>query len=369
MRILIVSGSLPPMPCGVGDYTCRLAAALATQPETAVAVLTTGPSAEPIANVEVFPLMTRWSLREIGRFVGLVRQFSPDIVHLQYPTQGYAAGALVSLIPSLTKLLGVTLVRTWHEITRLKGGRSGLLRTLGDMAHAGEVIVVRPNFREQLAGLVSRAARRMNFRYIASASAIPAANLSAGARAEIRARYLVGAERLIAYFGFLYPHKGVELLFEIADPSRDKMVIIGALDDQTPYHRMIVERAERPPWNGRVCLAGYCSPAETATLLASADAVVLPFRDGAGEWNSSIHAAVLQGTPVVTTSTPASGIVGFDEDRLIDYRLPGDIEGMRAGLDRVAGLRGQVAAGVDEWQRIAVAHLAAYRQALAADAR
>jgi hypothetical protein len=40
MRILLISGSLPPMRCGVGDYTASLATALGRCDDTAVAVLT-----------------------------------------------------------------------------------------------------------------------------------------------------------------------------------------------------------------------------------------------------------------------------------------------------------------------------------------
>lgn len=363
MRVLIVSGSLPPRRCGVGDYARQLAATLAGRPNFSVAVLTTGPSAEPIAGVEVFAVMTRWSLREAGRFMRLVRRWSPDVVHLQYPTQGYADGGLLAALPMMTRLLGVALVRTWHEILTRIPGRRGLLLTLGHTLPVGEVIVVRPNFREHLVGLVRRAVTQTRITYIPNASSIPVVTLSAAERHAVRDRYLGGRDaRLVAYFGFIYPHKGLEALFEIAHPDRDRLVIIGELSRKTPYHQTILQLADSPTWNGHVSFAGFCSPDDTATLLASADAVVLPFIDGAGVWNSSVHAAVLQGTPVVTTSAAAH----FDADRLIHYSRPGDTAAMRAGLDQVAGLRGRAGAG-DEWQRIAADHEAVYRRAIGTD--
>ena len=40
MKVLLVTGSFPPMKCGVGDYTACLAEALARKPNIEVAVLT-----------------------------------------------------------------------------------------------------------------------------------------------------------------------------------------------------------------------------------------------------------------------------------------------------------------------------------------
>jgi hypothetical protein len=95
--------------------------------------------------------------------------------------------------------------------------------------------------------------------------------------------------------------------------------------------------------------------------MAAADAIVLPFRDGGGEWNSSLQAARLQGTPVVTTSRLRSG---FDADENTAYCAPGDIEAMRRALQAHAGRR--PAHRISEnrtWEDIAAAHRGVYRRA------
>ena len=49
MRVMLITGSFPPMHCGVGDYTCKLAAALAERADLCVTVLTSRGAETPKA--------------------------------------------------------------------------------------------------------------------------------------------------------------------------------------------------------------------------------------------------------------------------------------------------------------------------------
>ncbi len=85
----------------MGDYTFNLAKSLIKEPGIGVGVLTStlAKGAELIDGVEVFPVMERWSLVEMLKVVRLIKNWSPDIVHIQYPTQGYSNGWLPWLLP------------------------------------------------------------------------------------------------------------------------------------------------------------------------------------------------------------------------------------------------------------------------------
>jgi glycosyltransferase involved in cell wall biosynthesis len=356
MRVLLVSGSFPPLACGVGDYTASLARALAKVPGLQVGVLTSS-GVEPVdgASLQVFPIMPSWRLTDASRFNGFLREWSPDVVHIQHPTQGYGAGRLPSLIPLLAAARGARVVRTWHEAPNLRGFANVLLMT----APSGANIVVRPNFARLTHPANMALLKHQGFRYIMGASAIPISTLSDPGRKKLRARFLRGKQRLIVFFGFLYPHKGVELLFDIADAQRDHIVIAGQSDVVPEYRQSLEARAASDPWVGGATLTGYMDDVAVADLLAAADAVVLPFHEGGGTWNSSIHAAIVQGTPVVTTSTEWQG---FDEDNALYAARPRDVEDMRRGLDLVVGKRRPTdrASLRDPWDRIVEEHLAVY---------
>lgn len=362
MRVLLVSGSLPPLPCGVGAYTLKLAQALAEDPDTHVAVLTgrhDGPVRAP-AGVEIIPSMGQWRMSEMGRIMAAIRNFRPDIVHVQYPTQGYGHARLPSLVPLVARLFGRRAVSTWHEIYDIRG----IFRFLAQSWPSSAAIVARPDFDAKLPALLRRLTTACPRTYLAQASSIPASTASPAALAKLRSGLLQGKKRLLVFFGFVHEQKGVEDLFDIADPATDHLVIAGPSDAAGAYHARLLELAARPSWQGRVTMTGVLTETQGADLLAAADAVVLPFRAGSGAWNSSVHAASLQGTPVITTSTTE---LGLDSDRLLHRSRPGDIAGMRAGLAALAGTRRRspAASPQDEWARIARQHEAIYADILA----
>src|SRR5512141_3088633 len=91
MRILFIAGSYPPQKCGVGDYTKHLAWPLSNRIGVRVAVL----ADEEISHaprdpqVEEFPFVKGWRVSDIPRVVKVLKEWKPDIVHIQYPTQGF----------------------------------------------------------------------------------------------------------------------------------------------------------------------------------------------------------------------------------------------------------------------------------------
>lgn len=357
MRVLLVTGSLPPMACGVGSYTLQLARSLADIPGVEVGVLTGPGAATAGGKVDVLAIMNVWSIREFRRVTGVIRGWKPDVVHLQYPAQGYASGVLPSLVLLIAWCIGSRVVRTWHEVTtwnRLREWR-GILLFFLQLLPPGPIVVVRPNYLALLHPWLRPAAAR-RLAYVRSASTIPRSTLPDTERSQLRTALLGGMRRLIVFFGLLLPAKGADLLFDIADPVTDQLLFLGGTAPDSPHRAELEAYAADMRWRGKVSFAGYLPDAAAADRIAVADAVILPFRDGAGVWNTSLHAAMVQGSFVVTTSTSK---VGYDATENVWYAVPGDIVAMRAAL---AGARPRLeVAGRDEWQRIAAEYLALYR--------
>ena len=91
--------------------------------------------------------------------------------------------------------------------------------------------------------------------------------------------------------------------------------------------------------------------------------MVLPFRDGGGEWNSSIHAAVAQGTFVLSTSRTETG---YDPTRNVYLAEVENVDEMKVALTSYAGTRRNTAMDPDEWISIADRHQAFYESLSAA---
>jgi len=341
------------MKCGVGDYCCNLAKALSTIPNIRVGVLTSiGNVTEgKEEEVEIFPIIRKWHFGEVLTVIKIIQRWSPNIVHIQYPTQGYDGGLLPYILPIICLLMRKQVVQTWHEGCSWRQTPRLFLKAITP----GWLVVVRPQFAENIHSMLRWSLWNKKLKYIPNASSIPKNTLTEHEKTRVRNQYLKKNKRLIIFFGFVYPAKGVELLFRIANPDLDQIIIAGEISEQSCCGKEIIKYSMIDPWVGNVTITGFLSPPDAAALLAVADAVILPFRAGGGEWNTSIHGAVLQGAFVITTSRTKNG---YDEKYNIYYATIDDVHEMKTALDTYAGMRRRFCSDVDrdEWQKIASEH-------------
>ena len=104
---MLISGSLPPMKCGVGDFTASLPTALKRQKDTVVPVITVR-IAVPIPSdfsFEVLPIARGWRMKDLSRLLRTIRRWNPDIIHIQYPTQGYRRPLFAVAFADISRLL------------------------------------------------------------------------------------------------------------------------------------------------------------------------------------------------------------------------------------------------------------------------
>ncbi len=328
--------------------------ALAKAPGMTIGVLTTQQTNPTRADgVVILNKATSWRMVELFALIRSIRAWGPDILHIQYPSQGFFERVLPHVLPIICRLLKIKVVQTWHEPYRLRRFPQLFLNLFG----ANGLIFVRPNYLELLPLSFRAFVKRFRFLVIPNASSLPMSSLSAREVADLRFRYLNGKTRLIVFFGFLYPSKGVEQLFEIANPLSDRLVLAGPVADPA-YQAQLNSRAALLGWEKNVQFAGFLPSEAAANLLAAADAVLLPFLSGGGEWNTSIHAAQSQGTLVITTSKNA---VGDDPVGNMYTAAPGSIDEMRDALDRLSGRRSPPRSPDAQWDQIAEAHLIFYQ--------
>ncbi len=363
MKVLMITGSFPPEPCGVGDYTEKLSSALSAKEGVRVGVLTTSLNERSLTKgglYELIDVIQCWSFSELPKIIRAIQTWKPDLVHIQYPSQGFFFSRLPSFLPLVCRLIGVKVIQTWHEPHHMRGILHFLPQALG----ASGLIFVRPNYLDMLPDLFRRLIKSKHKVTILNASSLPTSSLDETQRLKMRTRYIGPSKRLVIFFGFIYPSKGIELIFDIANSVNDSLIIAGAVKD-TVYMHQLSEVALAKGWReNQLHFTGFLSPQDAADLLAIADAVVLPFLDGGGEWNTSIHSALAQGTLVITTAVPPRG---DEPQRNLFTAAPSDICEMRVALDRLAGRRRAPTPTEAQWQEIATAHLDFYHRCLCLD--
>lgn len=410
-RILLLSGEYPPTVGGVGDYTATLAARLLML-GAATVVLTgrgrngTAPVAVGVAAV-VSSLRTvpDWGVRGWPAVRAVLRDWRPDVVHIQYQAGAFDGRGGIALLPWwLARRGGPPVVVTLHDRhAPYLFPKAGPLRPRALHAltrHAAATIATNG---DDWAALRADAALAPRLHLLPIGSNIPPLSGAARAvaRADTRAALGVGSDTVVvAYFGLVSASKGVDTLLDAfanasatargADGDRHLQLLLiggeasatdgarfGANDD--PADGDLAGAIRARGLAGRVTVTGALPAAAVAAHLAAADLVALPYRDGASWRRGSLLAALAAGLPVVTT-VPAPGydaagaLPSLTDGADVILVPPAAPAALATALGRLAGdatLRDRLAAGAlalaarFDWETIAAAHLALYRALVA----
>lgn len=356
-RIVLVSGSLPPEPCGVGHYTWLLAQGLRRAGRDAVVAWTGPDESLPGAMADECgpPLSSDipgWCLHNVPAAASALLELEPDIVHFQYPTLGYGRHLGANLLPAALKRHGRPRVAvTFHEPFRW-GGR---LRNLPEVLAADAIVrVTRANTYPRSLPGSDWLTRGKQSDVIPVPSNIPRSNLSDGVRANLHRELLRGEDLLIGHFGVPRPNKGLEVLPDVLErlPSA-RLLLVAMPTRENQYWDGIEQRLQEAGMQDRVTITGYLPDRQVADLLATCDAGLYPFRDGLDERHATFLAAVLQGTFTVTTSRSKRGYAVGEN---VYYASPGDADEMARAILRHAGTRVEPWEGWPTWPGVVRAH-------------
>jgi glycosyltransferase involved in cell wall biosynthesis len=333
VRVALVTGSLPPEPCGVGAYVERLAESL-----RACEV-----DAQVVHGAD-------WSARGVRSVRRRVDALEPDLTHIQYPTLGYGA----RLGPHVLSVVRPGIV-TLHELRH-----THVLRKLTVAAFAASAHHVVCTTESEQAYLLRFAPRlRGRSSVIPVGTSIP------------RARSLPDSHRTeVVHFGLIRPEKGLEQVIELAEviDRRKSELAVRIVGDVPPrcnnYFRELKASTAGLPVSWEIGLP----PSGVADLLAGSLVGYLPFPDGASERRTSLLALLDAGVATITTrgsDTPAAlaGTVRFAETPAEALDVAETLVAERAAAD---ALRSQARRYMQRfsWDRIAATHRALYEDVL-----
>ncbi|MGH7240967.1 MAG: hypothetical protein ACREGB_01580, partial [Candidatus Saccharimonadales bacterium] len=192
-KILFITGSLPPMECGVGYYTASLIEHLSTTKQSLV-VLTGANSSHLDASIQKLHTSS-WRLRNAWSLFKSCRQAEADIIHIQYPTVGYGRRLGINVLPWAIRLLPgrSKLVITLHEY--FASPFLGRMRNLLTVIPAQQIIVSNEADRHSLPWFL-----RKKVVIIPIGSSVESDKPTSEAK------------DFILFFGFPFPAKQLELL-------------------------------------------------------------------------------------------------------------------------------------------------------------
>ena len=357
MRILIITGKYPPLKCGIGMYTRKLSKSLNTKDNhvSVLSIFNSQESQEPkeSKDIEFLDELKNWNFLSILTTYKIIKDWKPNVIHVQFPTDAFYESISYSLIPLLGFCLGKKIVMTWHESFSLSNFFKFFLLSIVP----SQIIVVRPNYKKLLPFYKFLAIHK-KFNFIPNASSLPSVNLTITQKEKLKKKYILGKNRLIVYFGFIYPHKGVENILKITNPKTDQIIIAADLNSENDYHKNL-KNLIKDKCNNNVSLTKYLPEIDLAALLSVADAIILPFREGGGEWNTSIHAAVSSRSFLLTTSVKVNG---FKKNLNTYYSKIDNINEMRDALNKYSGTKNLASVIPDSWPKIGKKHIQVYNE-------
>lgn len=302
MRIGIITGEFPPQQGGVGAYSDILSRQLA-ELGSQIFVFSDSRSQTQSAQVPVATPITSWGLRAIP----LIRRWISDnrlqIVNIQYQTAAYRMSPWIHFLPDL---LPVPVVTTFHDLRYPylfpKAGRLRDWIVMHLAARSAGAITTNYEDDTRLQHLSMR-------HLIPIGSNILTPLPEHYSRQEWRQRANCPDQGfLLAYFGFINHSKGVDSLLHALSklPPQCRLLMIGdrtgTADTTNEQHAQSIEQLiSRLNLEERITWTGYVSEPEVAAYLSAADAVVLPFRDGASFRRGSLMAAIQYACPTITT--------------------------------------------------------------------
>src|SRR5712691_1169461 len=314
LKIVMVSGSLPDLRCGIGDYTARLVTELARSPGVSIFVVTS--KTERVRADAAAPAVVLrapgWGLRNLLQLVRMIRLHAPDIVHIQYPAIGYGRALGIVVLPLAVRwLCGVPAVLTIHE----RRERRLIARlAINFMALTSNLVLTLDPVE---ASSLQRALRPFRPRILTGAmiSTIP---VVAGVdRQAWRKRWgASAADVVVVTFGLIHPRRRIEDIIDATDELRRsrttvRLWVVGGEAEYDPdaaraYGVFLRDRARSRGLDAAIQWMDHVDRAAVSASLQAADVSVFLYPDGASGRNTTLQAAREHGLPVVTTVGPAT---------------------------------------------------------------
>ncbi len=399
----MLAGSYQPARCGVAHYTARLREEL-KRSGVRVDLYTDRASAAQI-NINgqadgVKGVTDGWTYRSLLPLARAIHRDAPDLLHIQHAGGTYGFERAVFSLPPLLRRLGYRgrIVTTAHEY----GWWEWSLPVLNEGAHAlarwgqrrgwwdeedgfllagsDHIITTNAEAEGALLARLPGFAQRITRVPIGINIAVEEGERDT-ARASLRSRFgWSGGTRVVAFFGFLHPVKGLETLLGAfqsvlkAQPDARLLLIGGAEslalrgEEAANYWVSLERLTETLGLSGKVAMTGYVADEVASSYLRGADLGVLPFNQGVTLKSGSLLTLLAHGLPVVGTRPRA---VEPALERLLTLTPPKDERALAGALlQHLVGSdsgsytaeAGRAFAQRFTWEAVTRSHLAIYKQ-------
>jgi len=304
MKVCVITGTLPPAKCGVGDYSEALYTGLIKKHDIDIEILTSKGNKYPKAKLNIHDVIEKWDFSSLKKILNYIKKINPDLVHIQYPTAAYGKNIFINILPMILRMKGYKVISTIHEYS--DNSRLGKIRIWPNIIFSNALVVVDNQYSKDIRK--KYIFRNKCIRFIGIGSNIPKANMNKEERSEIRRKIIKDKPlKIMCYFGFIHEKKGIEYILYSIKELKDKgmlstkFLIIGELNIENQYHNSIINLIEELMLKDDIFITGYLRKEEVAKYLSASDFAIFPFVEGLSYKNGSLLAAYQEKLPTITT--------------------------------------------------------------------
>lgn len=370
MRVLLISPSFPPAREGEAEHAFQIADRLA-QTGCQVTVLTDARDrVVATLNFNVRATMTGWGWSDLPRLMREVMRAAPEGSLLVYTAWLFDKHPMITYLPTVLRLLRprcrlLTLFEILqapeikHRFTRagrkaasLIAGRQGVDYDYGTLLRDSHgVVALGPSI---LAPLLARDPGIGIRGWLLPPPPLVAVDTArkGSSRAASRARLgLTDRVFVLAFFGYVYPGKGVDTLLQalallrqqgcdvallMVGGGRGETAPVQSEDRHASFEAQMRQQASELGLDSRVhWLAGYASGVSgPADDLLAADAAALPFDDGIELRRSSVAVVAAADLPIITT-WPQVDETAFADQVNVYLCPPKQAQALAAAIDHL----------------------------------
>lgn len=366
-NILVITGSYPPIRCGVGDYTNVLVHNLARYIERIDVLTSCDAKTENNGNINVLPTIKKWSgiglLKEVH---SIVSRNNYDVVNIQYPTSEYPRSIANYLLPMLLRFSGKKVIFTMHEYS--DNGVLYKICRIPAIIFSNKIIVVDDHTYEELCNQYSFLKKKIVKLHIGSN--IPISHDDTDASLNIRNQILkkTKGKNIISYFGFVTGNKKLELILESMYLLKQKnqlssvFLIIGELDRKNPTANKVNDLIEKYDLHEDVIITGYVESDKVGYYFQASDAAMLLFENGVSMRNGSFLAAQQEGIPVFTTESEDARKYLSDMKNV--YLIKNNVEMVTDAILRIqnGNLERFTKKSIFDWDEIALKYIDIFKE-------
>ena len=313
-RVVVIPGSFPPMPCGVGDSAYELAHAMAEKGVQIEVLADTGADSVEIGEgpIPIHADITDWGLFGIKTLVRTLERLEPDIVHIHYPSKAYGKGLSIPFLPHLIRARRrkFKIVVTLHEFRLSHPARRLAAYLLIDSADA--VCMPCPLELNALIRKHISVQEKIHAAIPVGPVGPDADDYSKERRDEMRRvtrdKWKVkDSDVVLLHYGTPTKSKGLEVLFKALKLLKQEgetpflMIVGDHRPDEIEFHRLLKGQPGGLGVGDQVRWLGRLTNDELIGAFVGADVGVFPFLDGFSFRRSSLVGVLMWDIPIVTT--------------------------------------------------------------------